>query len=109
MAAWHGGGGGGAACTHTHTHTHTGDEPSTDPTAGVKALNGDWMKFHAQNVTNTLPGGVCVVGVYVFCPRDVDTQGVLRNLVYKVSGTFAAVPPPSHHHHPTARQRPPAR
>jgi len=62
-----------------------GSEHSPDAADGIKELDAEWVKLHAQRVTNTLPGGLCVPGVYVFCPKDVDTQGPLRRLVFKVA------------------------
>jgi len=62
-----------------------GSEHSPDAADGIKELDAEWVKLHAQRVTNTLPGGLCVLGVYVFCPKDVDTQGPLRRLVFKVA------------------------
>ena len=43
--------------------------PSADSKSAATTLDADWMLAHAAQVSRMLPGGIVVLGVYVFAPN----------------------------------------
>ncbi|XP_061654220.1 protein odr-4 homolog [Phyllopteryx taeniolatus] len=61
--------------------------PSRDePLVGTgKSLDKEWISEHARQVSRMLPGGLCVLGVFVIIDADAkDTLASLRQLAFAV-------------------------
>eukprot|EP00729_Bicosta_minor_P000295 gene295-34888_t len=66
-----------------------GGDGQGDAKAAVNKLDTAWASDFAVKVRQTLPGGLDVIGAYIFCPRDVDPTTKLRQLSYAVSSPAA--------------------
>eukprot|EP00038_Savillea_parva_P025578 m.48426 g.48426 ORF g.48426 m.48426 type:complete len:452 (-) comp6992_c0_seq2:89-1444(-) len=57
-----------------------------DSAGDFASLDKEWVALHAEQVRQALPGGLDIVGVYLFGSGKVDYATKLRQLVYTVCG-----------------------
>uniref|UniRef100_UPI00358F0FC4 protein odr-4 homolog isoform X2 n=1 Tax=Myxine glutinosa TaxID=7769 RepID=UPI00358F0FC4 len=63
-----------------------------DPGVGEASLGKwqkketEWVVGHARQLTRMLPGGLCVIGVFLLCASEMeeDVQGALRKMLFAV-------------------------
>mmetsp|Transcript_13257 Transcript_13257/g.32400 ORF Transcript_13257/g.32400 Transcript_13257/m.32400 type:complete len:471 (+) Transcript_13257:153-1565(+) len=48
----------------------TAEDPEGESAKGWDNLDDGWIVEHAKEVSRMMPGGISVVGMYVFCPAD---------------------------------------
>eukprot|EP00041_Stephanoeca_diplocostata_P010994 m.177456 g.177456 ORF g.177456 m.177456 type:complete len:466 (-) comp18368_c0_seq1:46-1443(-) len=54
--------------------------------SGFVGLDKDWVTLHAEQVRQALPGGLDIIGMYIFCPGSAEYTSHLRQLLYSVCG-----------------------
>ncbi|XP_071750787.1 protein odr-4 homolog [Centroberyx gerrardi] len=58
--------------------------------AAGSSLDKDWVTEHARQVSRMLPGGLCVLGVFIITDTDAkDTLNSLRQLVFAVENLIS--------------------
>lgn len=54
----------------------------------LENLSDSWCALHAEQVRRCLPGGLNVVGVFLFAPGTLDSAATLRRLLYAACGEY---------------------
>ncbi|GIL73792.1 hypothetical protein Vretimale_5347 [Volvox reticuliferus] len=73
--------------------TRTG--PGASPAGVTVILDLDWISEHARQVARMLPGGLSVLGLYVFCPDAAYTAAVPQLCTLMASLAAFCVPKPA--------------
>ena len=57
----------------------------------VCKTDAGFMAAHAEQVERALPGGLSIIGIYVFAPVSNDTAAAARRLLYAVDGAIRKI------------------
>jgi hypothetical protein len=90
------GGGGGGGGGKKGSGGGGASSSSSQPSLSSLTLDAEWIAEHARQVARMLPGGLSILGIFVFCPDGAFGNAgapALRAAAAAVAGALAPLPP----------------